>query len=136
MQTDGATQDCTEAASLPAISRANALWLRAGDIVLGSVLLLVCLPALTLACAALLSERAGPVFTCRERLTRDGRLVGLLMLRTARDTAFGPRLTPVGAFLRAGRIDHLPMLFNVLKGDLSLVGTAFADGARFAFRER
>jgi putative colanic acid biosysnthesis UDP-glucose lipid carrier transferase len=113
---------------------------RAGDIVLGSMLLFVCLPALALASLAVWCERDGPPFQRQKRLTRDGRKIGILKLRTMRTTAFGPKITRTGDFLRRSHIDHIPLLFNVLKGDLSLVDPqpVFADGeaSPFVLRQR
>ncbi len=113
---------------------------RVGDIVLGSVLLFVCLPALAMASLAVWFERAGSPFLRQERVTHDGRTVGIFKLRTTRATAFGPRITRTGDFLRRSYIDHLPLLINVLKGDLSLTGPrpVFADveNPSFALREQ
>ncbi len=71
-----------------------------------------------------------PVLFVQERPGRAGRPIRVVKLRTMRD-AVGPggeplpdaqRLTPTGRFLRATSIDELPQLWNVLRGDLSLVG--------------
>jgi Undecaprenyl-phosphate glucose phosphotransferase len=74
----------------------------------------------------------GPVLFRQERMGMDGRLFHILKFRTMRtDAEVGgatmaragdPRRTPVGAFLRASSLDELPQLFNVLLGDMSLVG--------------
>jgi lipopolysaccharide/colanic/teichoic acid biosynthesis glycosyltransferase len=105
---------------------------RMGDIALGSVLLFVCLPALAIASFAVWFEGVGSPFLRQERLTRDGRAVGILKLRTTRATG----ITRTGAFLRRSHIDHLPLLFNVLKGDISLMGPLFADGKTSLFMPR
>jgi Undecaprenyl-phosphate glucose phosphotransferase len=78
-----------------------------------------------------LSSR-GPVLFRQERMGMDGRTFRILKFRTMRTDAEeggatmaragDPRRTPVGAFLRASSLDELPQLFNVLWGDMSLVG--------------
>lgn len=107
---------------------------RAVDIVGGTAGLL--LAALPLAVAALLIriESPGPVFHVQERCGRRGRRFRLYKLRTMRvDAEAGeespgwtvkddPRRTRVGAWLRRFNIDELPQFWNILKGDMSLVG--------------
>jgi exopolysaccharide biosynthesis polyprenyl glycosylphosphotransferase len=78
-----------------------------------------------------LSSR-GPILYRQERMGMDGRTFEILKFRTMRIDAEpmgarmaskgDPRRTVVGAFLRRYSIDELPQLFNVLKGDMSLVG--------------
>jgi lipopolysaccharide/colanic/teichoic acid biosynthesis glycosyltransferase len=77
-------------------------------------------------------EGAGPVLYRQERVTLGGRHFQILKLRTMRvDAEAGgavwaatkdDRITRVGAFLRRTRIDELPQLINVLRGDMSFVG--------------
>ena len=72
----------------------------------------------------------GPVFYCQWRVGRGGRLFCLYKFRTMHDRATGsqvtvatdPRITTVGAWLRRLKIDELPQLWNVLCGDMSLIG--------------
>lgn len=115
---------------------------RLSDIVLGSTLLLLCLPTLGAACLAVCLASAEPPFRRQERRTRDGRSIRLLLLRTTRNTHFGPKPTRTGEFLRRSRMDHLPVLINVIAGDLSLTGpqpefsdTIRGDNPLFAIRE-
>jgi exopolysaccharide biosynthesis polyprenyl glycosylphosphotransferase len=87
---------------------------------------------LLLALAIRLTSR-GPVFYRQTRVGKQGRPFVMLKLRTMRDeaeratgpvlaTANDPRITPFGRILRATRLDELPQLWNVLRGDMSFVG--------------
>ena len=103
------------------------------DIVLSSLIVLATLPlTLVIALAVKLSSR-GPIFFVQERVGLNGRVFKMVKFRTMRvgsreegDTqwtcADDPRRTAVGAFLRKSNLDELPQLFNVLKGDMSIVG--------------
>ncbi len=103
------------------------------DIVLSLVLLIVTLP-ITLITALLIKVTApGPIFYSQVRVTKDQREFKILKFRTMVVTAeknVGPvlassndnRVTPIGNYLRSFRIDEIPQLINVLKGDMSIVG--------------
>lgn len=77
-------------------------------------------------------ESHGPVFFIQERVGKDFRLFKMLKFRTmyrevdeyelSPNDVKDPRVTPFGRFLRLWSLDELPQLFNVLKGDMSLVG--------------
>ena len=104
------------------------------DLLLGGLLLLLLSPVLLVTALLVKLEDGGPVFYRQTRLTRDGREFrmvkfrsmvvsaeqdGVARLSTGEDD---PRITRVGRFIRAHRIDELPQLFNVLGGSMSLVG--------------
>ena len=98
----------------------------------GSLLLLtLSAPVLLLVALAIKLSSPGPVFYRQERVGRGGRLFFLWKLRTMRaEGSGGPlvtaqddvRITPAGRRLRSWKLDELPQLFNVIKGDMSLVG--------------
>ena len=102
------------------------------DLAVSSAVLLVFSPLLLAAIAAIKLDDGGPVFYAQERVNRNGRHFRILKLRTMRvdaerqgavwATSGDPRITRVGAFLRRTRVDELPQLLNVLRGDMSFVG--------------
>jgi lipopolysaccharide/colanic/teichoic acid biosynthesis glycosyltransferase len=102
------------------------------DVVAATLLLVLSAPALVLAMLAVLVTDGRPVLYRQTRLGRFGRSFVLLKLRTMRrgSDAQGPafaeardrRVLPVGRWLRRWRIDELPQLINVLRGEMSLVG--------------
>ena len=126
-------------------SRFAAASKRAMDIVLSIVALVLASPLLALAALATKLTSAGPVFYHQRRVGRDGRVFTIHKLRSmavdaeARTGAVwaragnDPRVTPVGRFLRRSRLDEVPQLWNVVKGDMSFVGPRperpeFVDG--------
>lgn len=102
------------------------------DLTAAIAVLVPAAPFLVLAMIAIRWEGPGPVFYRQERVTQHDRRFRMLKLRTMRVDAEAAgavwaavkddRITRVGAFLRRTRIDELPQLFNVLKGDMSFVG--------------
>jgi lipopolysaccharide/colanic/teichoic acid biosynthesis glycosyltransferase len=113
------------------------LELRALDVVLAGFFLLVSLPLILLLAVASLLTSGTPLFYRGERVGRGGRIFYMLKFRTLRRGAeerLGPYLgmeliertktetTAVGRWLRAAQLDEVPQLWNVLRGDMSLVG--------------
>ena len=111
----------------------NLVLKRACDIGLGTVALLFALPAMAAIAAAIALTSGRPVLYRQERMGLDGRRFPMLKFRTMlldAEHASGPRWatpddprrTPLGTVLRRFSLDELPQLFNVLRGDMSLVG--------------
>ncbi|MBL8659728.1 MAG: exopolysaccharide biosynthesis polyprenyl glycosylphosphotransferase [Rhodospirillales bacterium] len=106
---------------------------RAGDVVFASLMLLLTSWVFCLVAALVKTTSRGPAIYRQERVGLNGRTFTLLKFRSMRvDAEHGsgptwarpddPRVTPVGAFLRKTRLDELPQLWNILRGDMSLVG--------------
>ena len=105
---------------------------RSVDILLSAIGLFVLLPFLPFLALLIKLDSRGPVFFLQERIGKDFRHFMIYKFRTMTTdadnkgsliTASGDnRITKVGDFLRRFKIDELPQLFNVLKGDMSLVG--------------
>jgi exopolysaccharide biosynthesis polyprenyl glycosylphosphotransferase len=103
---------------------------RASDIALATLGLLLATPFLLLAALAIRLDDGGPVFFRQTRIGLHRRPFTLYKLRTMRADRDGgrytvkgdSRITRVGHFLRATRLDELPQLWNVLKGEMSMIG--------------
>jgi len=105
---------------------------RVMDIAVCLVMLTATLPIMLLTAALIYLESGGPVFYRQERVGRRGKTFTLIKFRSMRQDAEANgavwarlndnRVTRVGAFIRKTRIDELPQLFNVLRGDMSFVG--------------
>lgn len=102
------------------------------DIVCALVLILLTAPFMLVTALGIKLESKGPIFYRQERVGFNGRLFNVVKFRSMRTDAEkdGPRfaaakddrVTRIGRFIRKVRIDELPQLFSVLKGDMSLVG--------------
>ena len=104
------------------------------DIVSSAIALIVASPVMIVTAIAIKSNDGGPVFYKQCRLTKDRREFDVLKFRSMKVDAEkngvarlssgdkDDRITPVGRFIRKVRIDELPQLINVLKGDMSVVG--------------
>ena len=103
---------------------------RALDIVLSLFLLIVLSPLCLVLAVAIKLESRGPLFYRAHRVGRYGRPLAVLKFRKMTDGANGPaltvsadeRLTRVGRFLAEYKLDELPQLWNVLRGQMSMVG--------------
>ena len=105
---------------------------RAFDVAICLFFLPVAIPAFVLAALGVLLTSGGPALFVQERIGLGGRPFRMWKLRTMRDqppdeqvravVAGDDRITPFGRILRRLRLDELPQLWNVLKGDMSLIG--------------
>jgi exopolysaccharide biosynthesis polyprenyl glycosylphosphotransferase len=103
------------------------------DMILSLVLIILFSPVMIVIAAAIKLHDKGPVLFKQKRYTKDGKVFNILKFRSmivdaekdgevipAEDN--DPRITPVGKVIRKIRMDELPQLFNILKGDMSVVG--------------
>ena len=105
---------------------------RAMDIIISAVMLIIACPFLLLTALAIKLEDHGPALYKQERVTLNGRKFYIYKFRSMVTDAekYGaqfsskndPRITKVGRFIRATRLDELPQLWNILNGDMSIVG--------------
>ena len=103
------------------------------DLLLSIVAIILLSPLFLVIAIVIKITSEGPAFYHQERLTKNNKSFSLIKFRTMELDAEGktgpvlceendPRVTPIGKILRRTRIDELPQFFNVLKGDMSLVG--------------
>ena len=104
---------------------------RLSDILLSSVMLLILWPVMAIIAICIRASDHAPATFAQKRLTKDRREFVLYKFRSMKPgaeedyslaLAEDPRVTPVGKFIRKYRLDELPQLVNVLKGDMSMVG--------------
>lgn len=100
---------------------------RAIDVAASGILLTVTAPIQAVVAAAVLKVHGRPVLFRQPRPGRDGKVFELVKFRTMLEpddvrVSDEDRLTPLGKILRATSLDELPTLWNVLRGDMSLVG--------------
>jgi exopolysaccharide biosynthesis polyprenyl glycosylphosphotransferase len=119
----------------------TAICKRSSDILVSAILLTLLAPVLVLAMLAIRLDSQGPAIFAQERIGRCGRPFRILKFRTMTHNPGGeliwlrdhdgrvchkmhndPRVTRVGRWLRTTSVDELPQLWNILRGDMSLVG--------------
>ena len=100
------------------------------DIVVASVALLLLSPVFLLVAYKVRKNLGSPIFFYQERPGKDGKLFKMIKFRSMKDATDSEgnalpdeqRITPFGQKLRSTSLDEMPQLFNVLKGDMSIVG--------------
>lgn len=93
------------------------------DILFALLWLIVILPLILVIALLICIDSSGPVFYRPNMVGRNGRVFSLFRFRTMHtDAGTGQRLTRVGRLIRNYSLDHLPQLFNLLNGDLTLIG--------------
>ncbi len=106
---------------------------RAIDLVVAAALLVLTIPLMLLVALAVRLTSAGPALYHQQRVGQNNRVFTVHKFRSMRNDAEArtgavwarrndTRITPVGAFIRKTRLDELPQLWNVLRGEMSLVG--------------
>jgi sugar transferase (PEP-CTERM system associated) len=106
---------------------------RSFDLICSMLILVLTFPLMLAAALAVWLEDHGPVFYAQERVGKDGKIFRVLKFRSMRTDAEkagkpqwaaqnDPRVTRVGNFMRKTRIDELPQILNVFKGEMSFVG--------------
>jgi lipopolysaccharide/colanic/teichoic acid biosynthesis glycosyltransferase len=135
MKTNGSLKEhwLLQSTSLYAASPwCNSSWKRGCDILAAMLLLIVCLPVMIILAVGVKLSSRGPVFFRQRRPGKNRHEFSILKFRTMRDSRHDrgsaitrpcdPRVTLFGRFMRKWKLDELPQLFNVLRGDMSLVG--------------
>ena len=117
------------------LTPSQAMVKRSFDLVVSSIGLILCGPLMAAVAVAVKLSSPGPILFRQRRVTKDGRSFTVLKFRTmfVNDDVIDisepffkllvdPRLTKVGRILRSWSLDELPQLWNVIRGDMSLVG--------------
>ena len=110
---------------------------RTVDIVVSATLLLLAVPVIALVALAIKLDSRGPVLYTARRIGHRGRLLRMYKFRKMHHLASGPalttaadvRFTRVGRWLAKSKLDELPQLWNVVRGDMSLIGPRPEDPA-------
>ena len=102
------------------------------DVLVSTMGLILCFPLATLVAIAIRMDSKGPILYRQERVGEDGKVFTLLKFRTMRMNAEengpawagtnDPRITRIGRILRTLRLDEIPQMINVLRGEMSFVG--------------
>ena len=103
------------------------------DIILSSIFLILLSPFLLIVIAVIKLTSSGPVIFSQVRVGKNGKLFTMYKFRSMNQYAEkdtgpvwaqndDPRITPIGSFLRRTHIDEIPQFFNVIKGDMSIIG--------------
>ena len=109
----------------------NSFFKRVFDIIFSILFLIILSPLLIVVAMLIKIEDGGKVLFVQERVTKDNKLFKIYKFRSMYEdnndkviptTVNDSRITKIGSFIRKFHIDELPQLFNVLKGDMSLVG--------------
>lgn len=107
---------------------------RCFDIVISGLAAIILSPVMLITAVSIKAYDGGPILYKQKRLTKDGKIFEILKFRSMRVDAEkntgavlstgdnDPRITPIGRLIRKIRFDELPQLFNILKGDMSIVG--------------
>jgi len=106
---------------------------RGEDIVMALLMLILFSPIFLIAWIGIKCTDGGPIFFKQDRLTQDGKIFMIYKFRTmvmdaekdsgpVLSTKHDPRILPIGRFLRATRMDEVPQIINILKGEMSVVG--------------
>ncbi len=114
------------------MSYSNSTLKRTVDLTLSLIISVIVFPFILISIIAIRVESPGPAFFLQDRSGRGNKIFRIFKLRTMVKNASkigpvltqqsDPRITKVGRFLRRTSIDELPQIFNVLKGEMSLVG--------------
>jgi exopolysaccharide biosynthesis polyprenyl glycosylphosphotransferase len=132
----GAGERLVATVAPPAFPRTRWALKRAADIAAAGILLVLLAPLMAAIALAIRCTTRRPALYRQLRVTRDGRVFAMVKFRTMTDAAVAavddrafaklaaddPRITPLGRRLRRSSLDELPQLWNVLRGDMSLIG--------------
>jgi lipopolysaccharide/colanic/teichoic acid biosynthesis glycosyltransferase len=113
-----------------AVLRLNAFGKRAVDIAISATVLLLTVPFVALVAVLIVLDSPGPVFYRAARVGRNGQPLRMLKFRKMRNGAMGTpltmaedeRFTRIGRLLAKAKLDELPQLWHVLRGEMSLIG--------------